>query len=67
MKNGKRLTKKQKIAVRNYGLNPANWLVYRVEPECFHIVHRYTTTKRKIILQGEKTMVKHGGCHDNAN
>ncbi len=48
MKNGKRPTRKQKIAIRERGLNPDNWLVSKAPPGELHLVHRYTGTKRII-------------------
>lgn len=48
MKNGKRLNKKQKIAIKAAGLNPDNWLVYKIDNDGFNIVHRITPSTRKI-------------------
>ncbi|WP_209121552.1 hypothetical protein [Alkalihalobacillus sp. BA299] len=42
MKNGKAPTKKQKIAIKEVGLNPNNWLVSKNLQEELHIVHRET-------------------------
>lgn len=48
MKNGKRLTKKQKIAVKNAKLDPNNWLSFKIDVDGFWIVHRVSNNTRKI-------------------
>ena len=48
MKNGKRPTRRQKIAIRWAGLNPDNWLVSKVGPDHYLLVHRHTGTIKKI-------------------
>ncbi len=48
MKNGKKLTKREKIHVKSYSLNPENWLVSKKENGQMCLVHRYTNTKRII-------------------
>ncbi|HHK5534965.1 TPA: hypothetical protein ACQUHH_003434 [Bacillus mobilis] len=48
MKNGKKLTKREKMHVKSYSLNPENWLVFKKGNEQMHLVHRYTNTKRMI-------------------
>jgi hypothetical protein len=50
MKNGKKLSRKEKIAVKAAGLNPENWLKYKKDNEQLHLVHRYTNTTRSIFL-----------------
>lgn len=48
MKNGKKLTKREKIHVKSYSLTPENWLVFKKGNEQMHLVHRYTNKKRII-------------------
>lgn len=48
MKNGKRPTRKQKGALIAVGLNPNNWLVFKVIGSQLHLVHRETGTKKVI-------------------
>lgn len=50
MKNGKRPTKNQKIAMKNAGLNADNWLVSKNITDELHLVHRNTGNKRVILL-----------------
>ena len=42
MKNGKNPTRRQKIAIKDAGLNPDDWLVFKAEATVLHIVHRNT-------------------------
>lgn len=49
MKNGKRPTRKQKILIKQRGLNPENWLVMKNLPKEMHIVHR-VTGKTKVLV-----------------
>lgn len=50
MKQGRKPTRKQKIAIKEARLNPDNWLVYRVltKENVLEIIHRETGSKRKI-------------------
>lgn len=48
MKNGKKLTKREKMHVKSYSLNPENWLVSKKGNGQMYLVHRYTNTKRVI-------------------
>ncbi|MED1047264.1 hypothetical protein P4T54_22830 [Bacillus mycoides] len=48
MKNGKKLTKREKMHVKSYSLNPENWLVSKKGNGQMYLVHRYTNTKRII-------------------
>ncbi|EOA3903591.1 hypothetical protein ACE41A_08815 [Bacillus cytotoxicus] len=48
MKSGKKPTKRQKVQIKSYGLNPENWLIYKNLDEELHLVHRYTNTTRVI-------------------
>ncbi|WNN20047.1 hypothetical protein [Bacillus phage FI_KG-Lek] len=58
MKNGKRLTKREKMHLKSYSLNPDNWLVFKKADGEMHLVHRYTSTTRSnskfISLGGNK-------------
>lgn len=51
MKNGKNPTRRQKIAIKEAGFKPENWLVYKIQGELIHIVHRLTNTM-KIVSNG---------------
>jgi hypothetical protein len=48
MKQGKRPTKKQKMALKAARLNPENWLVTKNVQGKLHIVHRETGRERII-------------------
>ena len=48
MKNGKRLTKKQKIFLKAKGLNSDNWLVCKDTTEIMVIKHKYSGKERII-------------------
>ena len=48
MKNGKRLTRKEKITVSKYHLNPNNWLISKRNGDMLTLVHRYTNTVKEI-------------------
>ncbi|UOB96079.1 DUF6906 family protein [Bacillus wiedmannii] len=48
MKNGKKLTKREKTHLKTYSLNPENWLVYKKADGEMHLVHRYANAKRTI-------------------
>jgi len=48
MKQGKNPTKKQKIHIKSYGLNPDNWLIYKNAGDQVSLIHRFTGTTRKI-------------------
>ena len=43
---GKKPTRKQKILIRYYRLNPDNWLVIRNTDRELHIIHRHTDNIR---------------------
>lgn len=49
MKHGRKPTLKQKIAIKNNGYNPDNWLVIKKIANELHLVHRYIGTLKKII------------------
>ncbi len=44
MKNGKKPTKKEKIHIKSYNLNPDDWLIFKKLSGEIHLVHRYTNT-----------------------
>ncbi len=48
MKNGKKLTKREKMHLKLYSLNPESWLVFKKVDGELHLVHRYTNTTRTI-------------------
>ncbi|ALJ98025.1 hypothetical protein P4159_01510 [Bacillus thuringiensis] len=48
MKNGKKPTKKEKIHIGSYNLNPDNWLIFKKVSNELHLVHRYTNTTKVI-------------------
>lgn len=48
MKHGKRPTRAQKMALKQVGLSPDNWLVVKVTGGMLEITHRHTGTQRKI-------------------
>lgn len=49
MKHGKAPNKRQKLAIKAYGLNHGNWLVFKVIDDQLHLVHRLTGTTKIII------------------
>ncbi|MGE7881665.1 DUF6906 family protein [Bacillus sp. NPDC094077] len=48
MKNGKKPTKKEKIHIQSYNLNPENWLIFKKVSSELHLIHRYAN-QTKII------------------
>lgn len=48
MKNGKNPTKAQKQFLREHRFNPDNWLIVKNTPEEMLLVHRYTSSTRRI-------------------
>lgn len=48
MKNGKKPTKKEKMHIKLYNLNPDNWLIFKKVNHELHLVHR-NTNKIKVI------------------
>ncbi|WP_430095206.1 DUF6906 family protein [Paenibacillus cisolokensis] len=48
MKQGKKPTRRQRIEIKDWGLNPENWLVERDMPTAMVLVHRYTGSSRTI-------------------
>ncbi len=53
MKNGKNPTKAQKKYLKGCGLNPDNWLIVKNTPEEMLLVHRYTSSTRRISKRKE--------------
>lgn len=56
MKHGKNPSKKQKIFIKSWGLNPENWLVTVDAPDRMELVHRHNDSLRKTI---HKEVKKH--------
>lgn len=52
MKQGRKPTRKQKLAIQAARLNPANWLVTKNLPDKLHLVHRETGRERTILVGG---------------
>ncbi|MED3542513.1 hypothetical protein P4V63_32560 [Bacillus toyonensis] len=48
MKNGKKPTKKEKMVIKSYNLNPENWLIFKKVDGDLHLIHRNTFAKRVI-------------------
>ena len=48
MKHGRRPTKRQKILLKKYRLDPSNWLIVKDCAECFEIVNRISGKTRKL-------------------
>ena len=46
--NGKRPTKREKIHINSYNLNPDNWLIYKKVDGQLYLVHRHTHRVRVI-------------------
>ena len=49
MKHGKKPTREQKMLMKQWRLNPENWLVERDTPEKMVIVHRHFDNKTRTI------------------
>lgn len=47
MKHGKRPTRKQKLILRKYKLDPDNWLIVKDCAECFEIVNKVSGKTRR--------------------
>ena len=52
MKHGKKPTRSQKLLIKQWRLNPENWMVERDTPDQMVLVHRYSDKTRKIIPKG---------------
>lgn len=48
MRKGKAPTRKQKLLLDYYGLNPADWLVAKNTSKEMTVVHRHTDTARTL-------------------
>jgi hypothetical protein len=48
LKSGKRPTRKEKMTMLRYNLNPNNWLVSKRNGGMLMLVHRYTNQIREI-------------------
>ncbi|AFQ27236.1 hypothetical protein P4493_22385 [Bacillus thuringiensis] len=48
MKNGKKLTKREKMHLKSYKLNPESWLIFKKVDGELHLVHRHTNSIRVI-------------------
>lgn len=51
MKHGKAPTKAQKILLKSYGFDPANWLFIKNTSKEIIVTHRHTSTTRIIPKQ----------------
>ncbi|GIP25513.1 hypothetical protein J23TS9_06430 [Paenibacillus sp. J23TS9] len=50
MKNGKNPSRRQKIAIKEAGFNPDNWLVCKALDDRLELTHRLTGTTKIIYL-----------------
>ncbi len=48
MKHGKKPTKRQKILLKKFKLDPRNWFIVKDCGECFEIVNRFSGNRRKL-------------------
>lgn len=48
MKHGLKPTKRQKQSIKEFGLNPDNWLIFKAIEGNLHLVHRETGTTKII-------------------
>ncbi|MCQ6529868.1 DUF6906 family protein [Bacillus mycoides] len=48
MKNGKKPTKREKIHINSYNLNPDSWLIFKKVNEELHLVYGFTSATRII-------------------
>ncbi|MEK4414544.1 MULTISPECIES: DUF6906 family protein [Bacillus] len=48
MKNGKKPTKREKIHINSYDLNPEDWLIYKKADGQLYLIHRHTNSIRVI-------------------
>ncbi|WP_176519069.1 DUF6906 family protein [Bacillus thuringiensis] len=48
MKNGKNPTKKEKVHIKSYNLNPDNWLIFKKVSNQLYLLHRYTNVTKVI-------------------
>jgi hypothetical protein len=52
LKHGKRLTRKQKILLKEYRLDPLNWLVVKDTSDFLEIVNRSSEKVRRLSKEG---------------
>jgi hypothetical protein len=50
MKNGKRPTRNEKVSIKESGLNPNNWLIYKKTHDTLQLVHRETEKTKTILI-----------------
>ncbi|MNP84498.1 hypothetical protein D3C76_1838350 [compost metagenome] len=50
MKQGKNPTRRQKIAIKDAGFDPDNWLVSKALDDRLELIHRYAGTTKIIYL-----------------
>ena len=53
MKHGRNPSKRQKIFLKGFNLNPENWLIVKDCSECFEIINRFTGKRRKLKREEE--------------
>lgn len=51
MKAGKKPNKNQAIFIKENGINPDNWFIYKNTSEAMHLVHRYVGKRTHKILK----------------
>ena len=54
MRHGRNPTKRQKIYLKGFNLNPENWLIVKDCTECFEIINRFTGNRRKLKREAAK-------------
>lgn len=54
MKHGVKPTRAQKIQLREWKLDPADWLVIKDTSTEMHLVHRYSDMTRRVIQKGDQ-------------
>lgn len=55
MKQGRRLTRRQKVLVQSRRLNPSDWLRTKAPPGELHLVHRHVSNLHRLItLKGDE-------------
>lgn len=53
MKHGVKPTRSQKILLKEWGLDPQNWLVVKDTSTEMELIHRYSETTRRVIPKGD--------------
>lgn len=54
MKHGKKLSRRHKTLLKEWGLNPENWLVERDTPREMVVVHKFSEQTKTIKKKEEK-------------